>query len=116
MAYSDDHVMAHRCRRAGTVHPIIFIYRGAPACTHLRTGFRARLAGEDSVVKHIPVTLDPNDGVVDLDHIDERPKTGRTELRGYRATCHKPVEITEDYNFPLAVPLRARLSFFRTVE
>src|SRR5215467_5202275 len=39
----------------------------------------------------------------------DRP-TGLTELRGYRATCHESVEVTEDYNFPLSVPLRTRLS------
>src|SRR5262245_30250404 len=54
----------------------IFIDRGAPLSTHLRTLSLAVLASDDGSLEHVLAAFDPDLAVVDLDDIDKRPHVG----------------------------------------
>src|SRR5262249_11020680 len=54
----------------------IFIDRGAPLSTHLRTLSLAVLASHDGSLEHVLAAFDPDLAVVDLDDIDKRPHVG----------------------------------------
>jgi hypothetical protein len=71
----------------------IFIDRGAPPSTHLRTRFGG-LSGHDSSLKHVLTTHNPNTVIIDLDEVDVGPQIGFSErYRSVRELLpHAPTE------------------------